>query len=99
MTSTIFYRKLSLKYCLLLAVLFPTAFCLSPASAAPSPDLWPRWQAHVAGDTRVIDHSLWDKLGVIKHLLQYAGDGLADSLRTYGKGLRYDYDWRLNGLE
>lgn len=37
--------------------------------------------------------------GVIKHLLQYAEGGLADALRTYDKGLRYEYDWKLNELE
>ncbi|HER63264.1 MAG TPA: DUF547 domain-containing protein, partial [Desulfobacteraceae bacterium] len=36
--------------------------------------------------------------GVIKHLLQYAEDDLAESLRTYDKGLRDDYDWSLNDL-
>jgi hypothetical protein len=37
--------------------------------------------------------------GVVKHLRQYAEGGLADSLRTYDKGLRDDYDWSLNGLD
>jgi hypothetical protein len=34
--------------------------------------------------------------GVIEHLLQYAEDGLAAVLQTYDKGLRYEYDWKLN---
>jgi len=34
--------------------------------------------------------------GVITYLLKYAEVGLADVLRTYDKGLRYDYDWNLN---
>ena len=37
--------------------------------------------------------------GVIKHLLHYAEDGLADSLRTYTGGLRDEYDWSLNEPE
>ncbi|MDW7774602.1 MAG: hypothetical protein SCH71_17100, partial [Desulfobulbaceae bacterium] len=34
--------------------------------------------------------------GVIQHLRQYAEEDLAESLRTYSKGLRDDYDWSLN---
>ena len=34
--------------------------------------------------------------GVIGHLLQYAEDSLTAVLRTYPKGLRYEYDWNLN---
>lgn len=34
--------------------------------------------------------------GVIRHLDKYAGDKLADILKTYDKGLRYTYDWSLN---
>lgn len=34
--------------------------------------------------------------GVIKHLLQYVEGGLVDDLRTYNKGLRFDYNWTLN---
>lgn len=37
--------------------------------------------------------------GVIKLLLHYAEDGLADSLRTYHGGLRDEYDWSLNKPE
>lgn len=37
--------------------------------------------------------------GVIKHLLHYAEDGLADSLRTYNGGFRDEYDWSLNEPE
>ncbi|MCK4838921.1 MAG: DUF547 domain-containing protein [Desulfobulbaceae bacterium] len=37
--------------------------------------------------------------GVVKHLQEYAEDGLADSLRTYNKGFRDDYDWSLNSSE
>jgi hypothetical protein len=38
--------------------------------------------------------------GVIRHLLLYLSPGsLADTLRTYDRGLRYDYDWSVNGAE
>lgn len=33
-----------------------------PALAAPSPDLWPRWQTQVAESTATVDHSPWDML-------------------------------------
>jgi hypothetical protein len=35
---------------------------------------------------------------VINHLQKYATGSLADTLKTYKKGLRFDYDWRLNQL-
>jgi hypothetical protein len=35
---------------------------LHTAAAAPSPDLWPRWQANQPASTLTIDHSPWDKL-------------------------------------
>jgi len=34
--------------------------------------------------------------GVLAHLRKYALGSLADSLQTYSKGLRYEYDWNLN---
>jgi len=34
----------------------------SPTVAAPSPDLWPRWQAHVEDSSEIVDHRLWDML-------------------------------------
>lgn len=37
-----------------------------------------------------------DRKGVIKHLLMYAEDGLANSLKSYDKRLRSEYDWDLN---
>jgi len=36
--------------------------------------------------------------GVINHLQKYATDNLANTLKTYKKGLRFDYDWGLNQL-
>jgi len=34
--------------------------------------------------------------GVISHLLKYAQGNLADTLKTYKKGLRFEYNWELN---
>jgi hypothetical protein len=34
--------------------------------------------------------------GVITHLRKYAQASLADTLKTYNKGLRFEYDWGLN---
>lgn len=34
--------------------------------------------------------------GVIKHISTYSDDSLTQTLKTYNKGLRYDYDWSLN---
>jgi len=34
--------------------------------------------------------------GVIQHLRKYARGDMAKTLKTYDKGLRYDYDWSLN---
>jgi hypothetical protein len=34
----------------------------STATAAPSPDLWTRWQAQTPDSTRIVDHSPWDML-------------------------------------
>ena len=34
--------------------------------------------------------------GVINHLQKYAEDNLTDTLKTYKKDLRFDYDWKLN---
>ncbi len=62
MANTMSYKKISLQLWLTVAAFIATLFYLSSAAAAPAPDLWPRWQTHVADDTRVIDHSLWDKM-------------------------------------
>ena len=34
----------------------------STVAAAPSADLWPRWQVSYPGSTQLIDHTLWDRL-------------------------------------
>lgn len=33
---------------------------LSTAQAAPSPELWPRWQTHLSESTAAVDHTPWD---------------------------------------
>ena len=44
------------------------------AHAAPSADLWPRWQASDPASTRVIDHSAWD--GFLQKYVQPSADGI-----------------------
>jgi hypothetical protein len=47
--------------CRILIVL-AMALAIAPAvSAAPKAELWPRWQAHVAGAALSIDHGAWDR--------------------------------------
>ncbi len=48
--------------CLLTAVLACSLLWIHPAAAAPSAELWPRWQASVENSSQVIDHSLWDTI-------------------------------------
>jgi hypothetical protein len=62
MAETISYPTFSLKSWLAIGLFTLTALGLSPANAAPSPDLWPRWQTHAADNTQVVDYSRWDKL-------------------------------------
>ncbi|MDW7773634.1 MAG: DUF547 domain-containing protein [Desulfobulbaceae bacterium] len=62
MNDSIIQQKRYLDLRLLLAVFFSTVFYLSPAGAAPSPDLWPRWQEHEPDSTTIIDHTSWDNL-------------------------------------
>lgn len=62
MAENISYRTSALKSWLVISLFVLTVLGLSRANAAPSPELWPRWQAHVANDTQVVDYSLWDKL-------------------------------------
>jgi len=50
--------------CLLFALVLTVSvgLWLHTAAAAPSPDLWPRWQANQPASTLTIDHNPWDKL-------------------------------------
>lgn len=45
-----------------LILTFSVSLWLQTAVAAPSPELWPRWQANQPASTLTIDHSPWDKL-------------------------------------
>ncbi len=56
------YQTPSSKLRLFIACFFVTFLWLSPASAAPSPDLWPRWQARTPDSAEVVDHSPWNML-------------------------------------
>ena len=60
MADTKSYPKTSLQLWMAVAVFISTLLCLSPVSAAPSPDLWPRWQAQTPDSTRIVDHSPWE---------------------------------------
>ena len=61
----------------------------SPLQAAPQAELWPRWQAHDAGNDARIDHRDWDEIlhaylfldenGI--HRFDYAGVAETDSAR------------------
>ena len=62
MTRTILFPTFSLKSWLVIGLFTLTVLGLSLANAAPSPDLWPRWQTHVADNTQVVDYSPWEKL-------------------------------------
>lgn len=62
MVNRTLHQNNSLICCLFMSVVSLTSFCLSPVSAAPSPDLWPRWQTHVADSTKTVDHSPWENL-------------------------------------
>jgi len=52
----------SFKCSLFAIVLVSISLWLHPAAAAPSPDLWPRWQANSLKSTQTIDHNSWDML-------------------------------------
>ncbi len=49
-------------------------FAPPPGYAAPSADLWPRWQAHDAASTQRIHHSDWDQL--LSAYLKSGSDGV-----------------------
>jgi hypothetical protein len=59
---------------------------LPGASAAPRAELWPRWQAHDAASTEVIDHSEWTRL------LQAHGAEGEDGIVRIGYGRFGDAD-------
>ena len=87
MAETISHQIFSLKSWPAIGLFIIMVLGLSPANAAPSPDLWPRWQTSVADDTQVVDYSLWNTL-LAKYLVtghpsginrfRYAGVSPAD---------------------
>lgn len=57
------------------------ALLTTTATAAPEAELWPRWQAHVAGAAAAIDHGGWDRF-----LSRYAHRGADGIVRVaYGE--------------
>ena len=57
-----------------LGVALTVIFAAAPGRAAPSADLWPRWQAHDATSTERIDHRDWDQL--LSSYLKAGADGI-----------------------
>ncbi|MDE0712716.1 MAG: DUF547 domain-containing protein [Rhodospirillales bacterium] len=45
------------------------------ALAAPKADAWPRWEAHVAGSERVVNHDPWD--AILAEVVRLGNDGVA----------------------
>lgn len=56
----------------------PTAAIAAPAFVealfAPSARLWPRWEAHEPGSTRIVDHAAWDRF--LRENLRRRPDGV-----------------------
>lgn len=67
MINTIHPTDSSLKPRLFFMVFIAATFCLSTVAAAPSPNLWPRWQTNLSDSKIAIDHSIWD--GILKNYL------------------------------
>ena len=61
--------------CLPAAMLISCFLLTCPAYAAPSPDLWPRWQVSAETGTRVVDHSPWQKI-LTKYLVTNHPSGI-----------------------
>lgn len=61
MSKTIYGNKRSVS-CLLTVVLACSLLWMRPATAAPSAELWPRWQVSVENSTKVVDHSPWEAI-------------------------------------
>lgn len=62
------------------------------ALAAPKADAWPRWEAHVAGSERAVDHDPWD--GILAEVVSLGDDGVArvDYPTLTGDSLRGQLD-------
>ena len=62
------------------------------ALAAPKADAWPRWEAHVAGSERAVDHDPWD--AILAEVVSLGDDGVArvDYPALTGDALRGQLD-------
>ena len=62
------------------------------ALAAPKADAWPRWEAHVAGSERAVDHDPWD--AILAEVVSLGDDGVArvDYPTLTGDSLRGQLD-------
>ncbi len=62
------------------------------ALAAPKADAWPRWEAHVAGSERAVDHDPWD--AILAEVVTLGDDGVArvDYPALTGDSLRGQLD-------
>ena len=62
------------------------------ALAAPKADAWPRWEAHVAGSERAVDHDPWD--AILAEVVSLGDDGVArvDYPALTGDSLRGQLD-------
>jgi hypothetical protein len=82
-------------YKYLLIVLLLTPFTASKLQAAPSADLWPRWEAHDAQNQTRIDHRDW--AAMLRTYLYSAADGI--SRFAYGKVSEDDHSRLVGYLE
>lgn len=70
----LFVRVLFCTVRIALAVALANMLACSHVRAAPSPDLWPRWQAHDPQSNDRIDHSAWDQ--ILSTYLKRGADGV-----------------------
>jgi hypothetical protein len=56
------FKKVKRKLLILPVAMAACMVLFTIAAAAPSADLWPRWQAYSPGNTSIIDHTAWDIL-------------------------------------
>ena len=75
-----------------LLVLSALPMSAGSALAAPKADAWPRWEAHVAGSERAVDHDPWD--AILAEVVSLGDDGVArvDYPALTGDALRGQLD-------
>lgn len=64
-----------------------TIFGISPSMAAPSADLWPKWQEHNAQNDQRVDHTIW---GIILEKYLVTSDSLKNNRFRYGSVSKED---------